>query len=145
MSGEFYWKDGRIRFRGWGAVADLPGAGDEVLDKMTDVLNKYMALWYARYARDQSIAAQYELGQAPADIAEGMNVSPTTVYHALRRFDVELRGGPRGPKPDRPDEDYLAKYTELRSYAAVGEHFGVSRQRAHQRIQRALKNKEDNA
>lgn len=137
MSGEFYRKDGQIRFRGQGVVAGLPSADDEVLDKMTDVLNKYMAPWYARYVRDRNIASQYESGQTPADIAEGLNVSPPTVYHALRRLGVDRRGGPRGPKPDRPDEDYLAKYNELRNYAAVGEHFGVSRQRAHQRIKRA--------
>lgn len=145
MSGEFYWKDGLIRFLGQGVVADLVGADEEVLDKMTDVLNKHMALWYARYVRDQSIAAQYEMGLAPVDIIKGMNVSVTTAYNALRRFDVKLRPGQRGPKLDSRDDVFLAKYQELRSYAAVGEHFGVTRQRAHQRIQRALKNKEDNA
>lgn len=139
MSGEFYWKDGLIRFLGWGVVADLPGASDEVLDKMTDVLNKHMATWYARYLRAQSIAWGYEGGATIGELAAEYGVHVTTVYLALRRFGVELRHDGRGEHDaeNAEDADFLAKYNELRNYAAVGRHFGVSRQRAHQRIKRA--------
>lgn len=144
MSGEFRADDRDIVFPGFGQFAVAAEVlDDEVLAKTIDVLNKHLAPWFERFLRDQSIARRYARGESIGDLVDEYGVHYTTVYLALRRFGVEPRYVREEP-PSKEDEAFLTKFDELRNYAAVGRHFGVSRQRAHQRIARARRAQEKN-